>query len=57
MPLVPLGCGGEKKRRVSQKDTGTSSASDTAAAQNDKVLQPSSFDWEEWEQCIGVVTE
>ena len=43
----------EKKRRVSQKDTGTSSASATAAAQNDKVLQPSSFDWEEWEQWIG----
>ena len=52
---MPLSCGGEEKKDVSAKKilVYTSSASATAAAQNDKVLQPSSFDWEEWEQWIG----
>ena len=50
---MPLSCGGERKKDVSAKKILVPpSASATAAAQNDKVLQPSSFDWEEWEEWI-----
>ena len=41
----------EKTRRINQKET--SSATSTAAAQNEEVLQSSSFHWEEWEEWIG----